>query len=229
MITLMKLCSLQHKCQTKVQYSTYILFLLFCQESILKWNQPKQTAAKNFFQYYEQSAFNIYQVVGLPLEKRKKRKKVLCLDTRSHMQNAKRYLLLHHPLCCTGKFLLHQKHLHPIQRMRDQPSVSIRQQWHSSQDKQVIFFSLQHFMMALFPTIAYLPATSDSVSNFEPNKSELRYYLILYIFRTRSIVILFLEPKKFEQDKLRQSVQDVFISFACVLAQMSSPTSPFQY
>lgn len=100
--------------------------------------------------------------------------------------------------------------------MKDQPNVSVWQQWHSPQDKQVIFFSLQHFMMALFPTTAYLPAATYSISNFEPNKSELRYYPILFIFRT--IVILFLEPKKFEQDKLCPSVQNVFISFACVLA-----------
>lgn len=82
----------------------------------------------------------------------------------------------------------------------------------------MIFFSLQHFMVAMFPTTAYLPAASDSISNFEPNKSELRYYLILCIFRTRSIVTVILEPKKFEQDKLCPSVQNVFISFACVLA-----------
>lgn len=226
MITLMKLCSLWQKCQTKAQYSTYTFYIILL-GVYFKMKPAKTNSCQKSLPVYEQSASNIYQVVGLPLERRKK--KVLCLDTRSHMQNGKCYLLQHHPLCLTGKFLFHQKHLHAVQKIREQPDGYDRQQWHSSQDKQVIFFSLQHFMMALFPTTAYLPAASDSVSNFEPNKSELRYYLILCIFGTRSTVILFLGPKKLEQGKLCQSVQNVFISFACVLAQMSSPASPFLY
>lgn len=107
------------------------------------------------------------------------------------MQNAKCHLLLHHPLCYIGKFLSHWKHLHPIRRLRDQPDISVRQQRPSARDKQVIFFSVQHYTLALFPTSLYLPATSDSVSKPEQKKLELRYYLILYIFRTRSIAILF--------------------------------------
>lgn len=157
---------------------------------ILKLNQPKQTAALNPFQYM--SNLLIFSRLWLCLyRKGKKKKKVFCSNTRNHMRNVKCYLLLHHSLCYIGKFLSHWKHLHPIQRLRDQPDISVRQQWHSSQDKQVIFFSLQHFTMALFPTSVYLPATSDRVSKSEQKQSELRYYLILYIFRSRPTVILF--------------------------------------
>lgn len=166
----------------------HTFFYYFVRNIYFKTESAKTNSCPESLPVHEQSSSNIYQIVGLPL---KKKKKVLCSSTRSHMQNATCHLLLHHPLCCIGEFLSHWKHLHPIQRLRDQPDVSVKQRWHSSQDKQVIFFSLQHFTMALFPTSVCLPAASDSVLKFEQKKSELKYYLILCIFRTRSIVILF--------------------------------------
>lgn len=54
----------------------------------------------------------------------------------------------------------------------------------------MIFLGLQYFAMALLPASAYLPATSERALKLEQKKSELRYYLILYSLRTRSIVIL---------------------------------------
>jgi len=66
----------------------------------------------------------------------------------------------------------------------------------------VIFFSLQHFTMALFPNSVYLPAATDSISKFEQKKSKLRSYLIRYIFRIRSILTLFLEQGSLSETNL---------------------------
>lgn len=98
----------------------HIFFYYFVRNIYFKIELAKTNSCSESLPVHEQSSSNIYQIVGLPLEKRKnKTKKVLCLDTRSHMQNAKCHLLLHQPLCYIGKFLSHWKHLHPIQRLRD--------------------------------------------------------------------------------------------------------------
>lgn len=75
MITLMKLCSLWQKCQTKAQYSTYT-FCIILLGVYFKMKPAKTNSCQKSLPVYEQSASNIYQVVGLPLERRKKKSPV---------------------------------------------------------------------------------------------------------------------------------------------------------
>lgn len=63
----------------------HIFFYYFVRCIYFKIESAKTNSCSESIPAHEQSSSNIYQIVGLPLEKRKnKTKKVLCLDTRSH-------------------------------------------------------------------------------------------------------------------------------------------------
>ena len=64
-----------------------MLFYYFVRNIYFKIKSAKTNSCPESLPIHEQSSSNIYQIVGLPLEKRAK-KPLLCSDTRSHMQNA---------------------------------------------------------------------------------------------------------------------------------------------